>query len=240
MIVKEPQKLCDFYHHLFGVEQVRLSPTGSIHVIDGLFNLAFLQQTGGDVAVVGTHREDGTEADQRPGINHYGFAVDKLDEVLTKLDDSIQRGESPQNGRPAEMRVIDPWENRFDISSRGYLGREEKNLPGVRHMVVQFDRPDLAAEFYTDRLGLLESQTDPDGTIRLTDGDITMALVEEGFIGRSGIQYFGFQVESLDDVRARAAEIGVRLPAPQGPDEEVRLRDPEGNLFAISEKGWGH
>ncbi|MFQ5541239.1 MAG: VOC family protein, partial [Candidatus Binatia bacterium] len=32
-IVKEPKKLYDFYHRLFGFEQVRLSPSGSIHVI---------------------------------------------------------------------------------------------------------------------------------------------------------------------------------------------------------------
>jgi catechol 2,3-dioxygenase-like lactoylglutathione lyase family enzyme len=43
-IVKEPKTLYDFYHHLFGVEQVRHGPTGAIHVIDGLFNLAFLTQ----------------------------------------------------------------------------------------------------------------------------------------------------------------------------------------------------
>ncbi len=69
-IVKEPKKLYDFYHSLFGFEQVRLSPSGSIHVIDGLFNLAFLQQSHSTAEVVNTHRADGHEVDQTEGINH--------------------------------------------------------------------------------------------------------------------------------------------------------------------------
>ena len=91
-IVKEPKKLYDFYHHLFGVEQVRLGPTGAIHVIDGLFNLAFLQQNLSDVPIANTHRADGEEIDQKQGINHYGFLVDNLEKILGRLDSSIQIG----------------------------------------------------------------------------------------------------------------------------------------------------
>lgn len=239
LIVKEPEKLYDYYHDLFGVERVRTSPTGSVHVIDGLFNLAFLQQTGGEVEIVGTHRSDGTEADQRPGINHFGFVVDRLDDVVDQLSDSIERGESPQNGRPAEMRVIDPWGNRFDLSSRGFLGREERKLPAVRHMVVQVERPDQAAEFYREKLDLKEIRRDPDGSVLLGDGYVSMSLIEEGFIGRPGIQYFGIQVGDLAATREQFKTLGVTLPAPQGPDGEVRVRDPEGNLYVISEQGWG-
>ena len=107
-IVKEPKNLYDFYHHLFGVEQVRHGPTGAIHVIDGLFNLAFLKQNISDVVVVNTHRADGEEIDQTQGINHYGFLVDNVEKTLSRLDSSLQRGDTPQNGRPAEMRIIDP------------------------------------------------------------------------------------------------------------------------------------
>src|SRR5439155_26153733 len=104
LIVKEPEKLYDYYHHAFGVERVRTSPTGSVHVIDGLFNLAFLQQTGGEVEVVGTHRADGTEADQRQGINPFGFVVDRLDEVVDKLGDSIERGEPTERPSRRDAR----------------------------------------------------------------------------------------------------------------------------------------
>jgi len=238
-IVKEPQKLFDFYHHVFGVEQVRVSPTGSIHVIDGLFNLALLQQVEDTSEVVNTHRADGNEVNQRQGINHYGFVVDKLDDVVSKLDDSIQRGESPQNGRPAEMRVVDPWGNNFDLSSRGFLGREERKLPGVRHMVVQVDRPDKAADFYTSALDMKEVRRESDGSILLTDGDITMGIIDEPFIGRPGIQYFGLQVEDWSAAQQRFKEAGSELPDLRPGQTEARVREPEGNLFVVSQQGWG-
>ena len=155
-IVKDPDRLYEFYHHLFDVEKVRHGPTGAIHVIDGLFNLAFLKQNVSDSPVINTHRADGEEIDQVQGINHYGFLVDNVEQALSQLDISLQRGETPQNGRPAEMRFIDPWGNKVDLSARGFLGREEKKLPGVRHVVVQTDDPNKVAEFYKAKLDLKE------------------------------------------------------------------------------------
>jgi catechol 2,3-dioxygenase-like lactoylglutathione lyase family enzyme len=238
-IAKEPEKLYDFYHHLFDVERVRTSPTGSVHVIDGLFNLAFLQQITDESEMVNTHRADGSEADQRQGINHYGFVVDNVDAVVARLGESIKRGESPQNGRPAEMRVIDPWGNNFDLSSRGFLGREEKRLPGVRHMVVQVDRPDLAADFYKSTLEMQELRREGDGAVVLGDGDVTMALVDEASVAKRGIQYFGVQVEDWEEAQRRFRDTGLTLPTLAPGQREARMRDPEGNIFVVSQQGWG-
>jgi catechol 2,3-dioxygenase-like lactoylglutathione lyase family enzyme len=237
-IVKEPKKMYDYYHRLFGVEQVRLSPTGSIHVIDGLFNLAFLQQVFSDTDVVNTHRADGSEVNQTLGINHYGFVVDQLEDVVGRLGDAIQRGESPQNGRPAEMRVIDPWGNNFDLSSRGFLGREERNLPGVRHMVVHNEQPEEAAEFYRSKLDLEEVRRGPDGSILLSDGEVSMSLTPRRTLDRSGIQYLGIQVDDWASTEARFEEFGIDLPLPRAGEHEAQLRDPEGNLYLLSERGW--
>lgn len=237
-IVKNPKKLYDFYHHLFGLEQVRVSPNGSVHVIDGLFNLAFLQQTNSAAEVVNTHRADGHEVNQTQGINHYGFVVDNLESVLSRLDASVKRGRSPQNGRPAEMRIIDPWGNNFDLASKGFLGREERRLPGIRHVVVQSAAPDLAADFYKSALDLREVRRGADGTIVLSDGDVSLALTPDQAIGKSGIQYFGVHVPDWASTRARFRELGMELSAPGGAEAEVRVSDPEGNLFVLSEKGW--
>src|ERR687891_2850641 len=81
-ISKEPKKLSDFYQKYFGLEEVRVFPSGSRMVIDGLFNLAFLQHNAARASITGTHRSDGSEANQIPGIAHYGFMVDKLDEAV--------------------------------------------------------------------------------------------------------------------------------------------------------------
>jgi catechol 2,3-dioxygenase-like lactoylglutathione lyase family enzyme len=237
-IVKEPKKLYDFYHHAFGLEQVRVSPSGSIHVIDGLFNLAFLQQKLDHSEVVNTHRADGSEIDQNQGINHFGFLVGSLDQALSRLPESVTRGESPQNGRPAEMRVIDPWGNKFDISSKGFLGREEKRLPGVRLVVIQTASPDQAARFYESVLEIRKTRTLPDGTVMLSDGDVSLALTPAQTIGKPGIQYFGIQVKDWSSTRKSLKEMGIDLSGQRATDGVFRLRDPEGNLFLVSEQGW--
>ena len=237
-IVKDPDRLYDFYHHLFGVEKVRHGPTGAIHVIDGLFNLAFLKQNISDSPVVNTHRADGEEVDQIQGINHYGFLVDNVEQALSRLDLSLQRGETPQNGRPAEMRFIDPWGNKVDLSARGFLGREEKKLPGVRHVVVQTEDPDTTAEFYKTKLELKEIARLSNGTIRLSDGDISFDLIKNRLIDKPGIQSFGVQVENWSETKSKFKELGIELSDPKPGQSEVAVSDPEGNLFTVSEKGW--
>ena len=222
---------------MFGLEQVRVSPGGSIHVVDGLFNLAFLKQTNTDSEVVNTHRADGAEANQTLGINHFGFIVDRLDDVLDRLPDSIQRGENPQNGRPAEMRVIDPWGNNFDLSSRGFLAKGENTLPGVRHVAIHTADPAEVARFYRSMLDLEEVRRRGDGSILLGDGDVSLLLTPRRTIGRPGIQYVGIRIDDWAATEARFEEFGAQLPLPRAGETEVALRDPEGNLYVLSERG---
>ena len=133
-ISPEPKKLSDFYQKHFALEEIKVFPSGSRMVIDGLFNLAFLKRRDTPAQVTGTHRADGAELEREPGIHHYGFMVDNLDQAVAKLPASLNRGASPQasdgvggaeGARPAEMRFVDPWGNNVDLSARGFLGREE-------------------------------------------------------------------------------------------------------------------
>jgi catechol 2,3-dioxygenase-like lactoylglutathione lyase family enzyme len=241
-ISKEPKKLSDFYQKFFGLEEVRVFPSGSRMVIDGLFNLAFLQQHTDRVSVVGTHRADGSEANQIPGIAHYGFMVDSLDEAVSKLPPALKRGDSPQvsggvsgpqAARPAEVRFIDAWGNNVDISSRGFLGREEKRLPGVRLAVVQVPSPDEACDFYKSQFELEVLRRDPDGSFVLSDGIVKLILTKKQTLGRGGIQYFGIQVENLPAVRQRLVDGGVAVSEEAA--GQIRIEDPEGNQVVISE-----
>jgi catechol 2,3-dioxygenase-like lactoylglutathione lyase family enzyme len=237
-ISKDPAKVYDYYHRLFGIEQVWLSPLGAVHVIDGLVNIAFIQQSTTAAEVANTHRIDGRETDQRQGINHYGFLVDNVDKVLSKIGGNLQRGQTPQDGRPAEMRVVDPWGNKIDISAKGYLGRDDRRLPGIRHVVIQTPSPDQSADFYKSTFELKEIKRNRDGSVLLSDGDVSVCLTEEQTIGKPGIQYFGIQVEDWSATEKRFQQIGLTLPAAEGETDEVKLRDPEGNLYALSQKGW--
>jgi catechol 2,3-dioxygenase-like lactoylglutathione lyase family enzyme len=245
-ISKQPKVLSEFYQKYFGFEECKIFPSGSRMVIDPAFNLAFLQSRGDEAgAVVGTHRADGAEVERHPGIHHYGFLVDDLNQAVAKLPANLHRGASPQvsagvggpeGARPAEMRFVDPWGNNVDLSSRGFLGREERKLPGVRLLAVQV--PDLAAacEFYQHQFDLkLVGWTD-DGTVRLSDGTVTLLLTKSQVRPKSGVQYFGIQVDNLARTKKRLQDDGVKI-AEAGKDE-IQFTDPEGNRVIVSEQAW--
>ena len=246
-ISQEPKELSDFYQKYFGFEECKVFPSGSRMVIDPLFNLAFLQRAAVEVAVAGTHRTDGSENELTIGIHHYGFMVDSLDQAVAKLPANLNRGANPQisagvggpeGARPAEVRFLDPWGNNVDLSSRGYLGREEKKLPGVRLLAVQVPNPEEACEFYKSQFELEVVGRDNDGTIRLSDGIVTLLLTKSQTRPKSGVQYFGIQVGDLAGVKKRLEDGGVAISeAAQG---QVQFNDPEGNQVVISQSGWAN
>jgi len=245
-ISQEPKKLSDFYQKYFGFEECKIFPSGSRMVIDPLFNLAFLQRAAVESAEAGTHRADGSEKELTIGIHHYGFMVDNLDRAVAKLPANLARGTTPQvsagvggpeGARPAEVRFLDPWGNNVDLSSRGFLGREEKKLPGVRLLVVQV--PDLAAacEFYQQQFDLEIAGWSDDGTIRLSDGTLTVFLTNSQVRPKNGVQYFGIQVSDLASIKKSLEDGGVAVSTGGG---QIQFKDPEGNQVVISEGGWAN
>ena len=247
-ISKEPKKLSDFYQNYFGFEECKVFPSGSRMVIDPRFNLAFLQSRGDEAGeVVGTHRADGAEIQREAGIHHYGFLVDDLNQALSKLPASLHRGASPQvsagvggaeGARPAEVRFVDPWGNNVDLSSRGYLGREEQKLPGVRLLAVQVPNPDDACEFYKRQFELEVVGRDSEGNIRLSDGTVTLMLTNSQVRPKNGVQYFGIQVGDLSALKKRLQDGGVAVSdLAQG---QIHFNDPEGNRVVVSQSGWAN
>jgi catechol 2,3-dioxygenase-like lactoylglutathione lyase family enzyme len=242
-ISQEPKKLSDFYQKYFGFEECKVFPSGSRMVIDPLFNLAFLQRAVVASAEAGTHRADGSEKELTIGIHHYGFMVDNLDRAVAKLPAKLTPQISagvggPEGARPAEVRFIDPWGNNVDLSSRGFLGREEKKLPGVRLLAVQV--PDLAAacEFYQQQFDLEIAGWSDDGTIRLSDGTVTLLLTKSQVRPKAGVQYFGIQVSDLAGITKRLRDGGVALS--ETVEDQIQFNDPEGNNVIISETGWAN
>jgi predicted enzyme related to lactoylglutathione lyase len=171
--------------------------------------------------------------------------VDDLNKAVAKLPASLTRGASPQisagvggpeGARPAEMRFVDPWGNNVDLSSRGFLGREEKKLPGVRLLAVQV--PDLAAacEFYQQQFDLQVVGWTDDGTVRLSDGTVTLLLTKSQVRPKQGVQYFGIQVRDLADLKKRLQDGGVTLS--ENAKDQFEFNDPEGNRVVVSEQAW--
>jgi len=245
-ISKQPKVLSDFYQKYFGFEECKVFPSGSRMVIDPAFNLAFLQSRGDEAGpVMGTHRADGAELERQPGIHHYGFLVDNLNEAVDKLPPALSRGKSPQvsagvggseGARPAEMRFVDPWGNNVDISSRGFLGREEKKLPAVNLLAVNVPNPGEASEFYKQQFDLNVVNQDKDGNVRLSDGKVALLLTKSQVRPKTGVQFFGIQVQDLAGLKKRLQEDGVTV-AEEG-QGQLQFTDPEGNRVMVSESGW--
>jgi catechol 2,3-dioxygenase-like lactoylglutathione lyase family enzyme len=246
-ISPEPKTLSDFYQTHFAFEEIKTFPSGSRMVIDGLFNLAFLKRREKVAAVVGTHRTDGAELEREAGIHHYGFTVDNLDRAVAKLPPTLKRGTSPQasdgvggaeGARPAEMRFVDPWGNNVDLSARGFLGREEHRLPGVRLAVIQAPDPEAARVFYQSQFEMTLLGRSADGSIRLSDGTITLRLTKEKIRSKGGIQYFGIEVANLGAVTNSLQGSGVAIS--ELASGAIQFDDPEDNRVEVSERGWAN
>lgn len=246
-ISPDPKLLSEFYQKHFGFEEIKVFPSTSRMVIDGLFNLAFLKRRDKVAEVVGTHRTDGAELEREPGLHHYGFLVDDLQKAVAKLPPSITRGTSPQTSdgvggpegqRPAEMRFVDPWGNNVDLSSRGFLGREEKKLPAVRLAAIHVPDPQAAQAFYQEQFDLKLVGREADGSICLSDGTVALLFTKDQIRSKSGIQYFGIETPNLAAVRDSLRNAGVATE--ESALGQLQFKDPEGNLVLVSERGWAN
>ena len=106
----------------------------------------------------------------------------------------------------------------------------------MRLLAVQV--PDLAAacEFYQQQFNLKIAGWSDDGTIRLTDGTVTLLLTKSQVRPKSGVQYFGIQVGDLAELKKRLQDGGVAVS--EGAPGEMQFNDPEGNRVVVSERGW--
>lgn len=116
IMTPEPDKLAAFYVNVFEMEIVHRSKgkdgKGGVYLSDGYMSLAILP-----------HRTAGEAA---PGLNHFGFEIEDLDEITKRL---VAEGVEEPTMRPAhrpyaEHRAADPYGNGFDLSEHGYQSVE--------------------------------------------------------------------------------------------------------------------
>ncbi len=113
----------------------------------------------------------------------------------------------------------------------------------IRHIAIYSDSPSDQAAFYCKAFDLKEVKRSPSGAIYLSDGYINVALlVPRSDATPQGLHHFGFQVDSIEATQKRLQEIKpdieIQQPHPGVTFAEYKLKDPEGNIFDISEKGW--
>ena len=107
--------------------------------------------------------------------------------------------------------------------------------PRIRHIALNVQDRDAAAEYYKKIFGLEEKYRGPNGTIYLSDGFVGVALIHSTDMPW-GINHFGFVVDSVPAIVDAAATTAVSNTF--GAVAESWIRDPEGNRVDISERGW--
>ena len=105
IMCENPATMAEFYREVFELKEVwRHGP--AVYMSDGVFSLVLLKA------------RDGT----KPGINHFGFLVEDLEEIKRRLElmEVPAPYEKPSDGRYAELGAVDVEGNRFDLSIAGW------------------------------------------------------------------------------------------------------------------------
>ena len=113
----------------------------------------------------------------------------------------------------------------------------------IRHIALYTEDPEKEAAFYCQAFDLKRVRKSESGSVFLSDGYINLALLKtRGDSTPKGLHHFGFEVESVESAQKRLREIkpDIQIEEPHAgvTFAEYKLRDPDGNPFDISEKGW--
>jgi catechol 2,3-dioxygenase-like lactoylglutathione lyase family enzyme len=117
ILARKPKKMADYYMKVFDMELIHKNATGDAFFLsDGYITLAVLP-----------HK---LEKDGSLGINHFGFQIDSVDDMMKKIaafDPEIEEPKKRPADRPyAEFRGCDTEGNGFDLSEHGFE-RAESN-----------------------------------------------------------------------------------------------------------------
>jgi catechol 2,3-dioxygenase-like lactoylglutathione lyase family enzyme len=115
-------------------------------------------------------------------------------------------------------------------------------MPLIRHIAFYTDDMERQARFYRDAFDLKEMRRSAEA-ISLTDGYIGVTLIKTTPDSpKKGLDHFGFQVDNLEATERRlrqvAPDIEIVKPEHANMSAEYKVKDPDGNVFDISEKGW--
>jgi catechol 2,3-dioxygenase-like lactoylglutathione lyase family enzyme len=208
-----------FYQTIFGMKQITtglVDETGKHnpnrgHISDGVIGMALLAKRPGT----------------QQGIDHFGFEVEDVKEVLDRLKQKypgLLFTKALSYVPFAGIRAQDPAGTQFDLSQKGMSNvREGYTKEGweqprwLNHIALRAREPDEVAEFYTRVLELEElPEHAADGAISLTDGKVRLVIrrCHDGFYRslRQGFDHIGFKVESLEKTKKDLDEIATTFP----------------------------
>jgi catechol 2,3-dioxygenase-like lactoylglutathione lyase family enzyme len=114
--------------------------------------------------------------------------------------------------------------------------------PKIRHIAVRTADPDKVSAFLQDVFAMEQVKKTPRGTIFMTDGYLTLALLAPRAGDPNGIYHFGILVDSLEPIKAKtlvepAEQLQEQGRSP-GQHSEYVVHDPEGNRIDAADEMW--
>ena len=120
----------------------------------------------------------------------------------------------------------------------------------LRHIAISVANLETAQKFFEDAFDM--KMVGKAGTgVYMSDGAINIALLARegrplGYEGEApfyGIEHFGIWVDDIDEARRKVEAAGAThvMGEPTGNPNtfyEVKYRDPEGQIFDLTENGW--
>ncbi|MCH2509374.1 MAG: VOC family protein [Dehalococcoidia bacterium] len=107
--------------------------------------------------------------------------------------------------------------------------------PRIRHVALNVQDRNKEAEYYKRVFGMEYKSRGPNGTIYLSDGHVGVALISRSELPW-GINHFGFQLESSNEIEENAETTAVANSA--AAVGESMIYDSEGYRGDISVEGW--
>jgi catechol 2,3-dioxygenase-like lactoylglutathione lyase family enzyme len=227
IVAEAPERLAAFYQEVFELERIT-EEDGSRYLSDGTFNLALLPARKG----------------MKPGFRYIGFEMARAESIKKKLEhfaDSSRIVITAVADGDIDHEMRDPDGNLIGLNQRAFDTSFVKGPVPIRHIALFTPNPQRLRDFYCQIFGMKEVDRTDRSSIFVSDGYINLALLYQRKEEPLGLNHFGFQVTSNDELRRRAEKSGVG-PGARRPDRipfaEYRVRDPEGNGIDISEKGF--
>jgi predicted enzyme related to lactoylglutathione lyase len=104
----------------------------------------------------------------------------------------------------------------------------------LRCLTITAKEPVRLADFYREVFEL-KTVAESDALVRLSDGVMTLALVQEQDESARGLHASGFEVLDLEAVTEKARKSGKG----SGPYSEGQVADPDGNLVDLTRRNFG-
>ncbi len=118
----------------------------------------------------------------------------------------------------------------------------------LNYLAIMCDDPERMTGWYQRWFGMEEFNRAPQGTIYITDGHFSVGLLKRGSAPgeedqERGVHHFGFQIDDAMDIERNLEDFDPSLRIERRPSEDpyaqYRLRDPEGIVVDLSERGYG-